>query len=182
MAELTPDTLVSLYCTAGPDGDVGPLQGLDEIDWSAVKGAYGPATEVPAYLRALMSADPDHREFASRLLHQTVWHQGDVYSATPVAVPFLYNLLKADGPYDKRFVALLLLNIRDGHPPYSTRCEGDSEWATKWRAIFVKSGVDLESEFEKERQYMAELRKRLDERAYLLEPYLRKEQSDDAAE
>lgn len=79
------------------------LDGLDRVDWSAVNDAYGSATDIPALLRAAVSHDPDHREFAYELLYQTLWHQGNVYSATAVAIPFLYNLLVADGSQDKGF-------------------------------------------------------------------------------
>jgi hypothetical protein len=178
MSDLTPDVLVRLYETAGPKGDPPPLEGLATVDWSAVNDCYGPATDVPALLRALVSDNPEHREFACLLLCSTLWHQGDVFEATPLAVPFLYNLLEAEGPYDKELVACVLSNIADGHPPISTRCEGDSKEAAMWRGIFTKDGKDLEREFEKERRFMAELRKQLDERAYLLAPYLLRDKPD----
>jgi hypothetical protein len=179
MPYLTPDHLVSLYATPGPAGDILPLQGLSNIDWSAVKDCYGPASEVPALLRALVSEEPDHREFACELLFQTIWHQGDVYEATPLAVPFLYNLLEAEGPQDKGAIAALLATIADGHPPISARCEGNSKSAEQWRAIFAKDGMNLEEEFAKERRFMADLRRVLDARSALLVPYERDPESEE---
>jgi hypothetical protein len=153
MAKLTPDLLVSLYKSAGPEGDSPPLKDLSKFDWSAVSHAHGPATDIPALLRALISGNADHREFAWQLLCETIWHQGDVYEATPLAVPFLYNLLEADGQHDKTAIAYLLANIADGQPPISSRCEGGSKEARQWRLIFTNSGKNLEFECEKERRY-----------------------------
>jgi len=97
---MTPDDLVALYRSPHSAPPLLALAGLEEVDWSAVSDAYGPATDVPALLRALVSGNLDHREFACRLLHQTIWHPGKVYSATAAAIPSLYNLLEADGPQD----------------------------------------------------------------------------------
>jgi hypothetical protein len=105
---MTPDDLVGLYESA-PDPPW--LQGLSAVDWSAVGHAHGPATDVPALLRAAVSDAPEHREFAFELLAETIWHQGAVYPATAQVVPFLYRLLEADETPDKQEVALLLTTI-----------------------------------------------------------------------
>ncbi|WP_173071000.1 PBS lyase [Phytohabitans houttuyneae] len=63
--------------------------GLDEIDWAAMKHAYGSAAEVPELLRGLVSDDPAVREAALDGMHGAVHHQGDVYACTLAAVPFL---------------------------------------------------------------------------------------------
>ena len=128
---------------------------------------------MPALLRALVSDEPDHREFACQLLFETIWHQGDVYEATPLVIPFLYNLLETDGSHDKEAIAHLLATIADGHPPKSSRCEGNSKEAEKWKSIFAGSGCDLEMEFARERQFMAELHQQLAARFDLIYPYLR---------
>jgi hypothetical protein len=116
------------------------------------------------------------------LLFVTIWHQGDVYEATPLAVPFLYNLLEYEGHYDKFAIAHLLTIIADGQPPVRARCEGDSKRAEQWRSIFTDSGMNLEEEFAKEQRFMAELRRQLDARSGLLVPYLRDTESEDDAE
>jgi hypothetical protein len=95
---MTPDDLVELYSSA-PDPPA--LAGLSDVDWSAVEHAHGPATHVPALLRAVVSDDPDHQDFAWELLFETVWHCGTVYPASAVVVPFLYRLLQADGVPDR---------------------------------------------------------------------------------
>jgi hypothetical protein len=173
MAGLTPEVLVSLYESVGPGGDALPLKDLCSIDWSAFTHAHGTASDTPALLRALMSEDPDHRDFACKLLFETIWHQGDVYEATPLAVPFLFELLEADGHHDKTAVAHLLATIAEGHSPMLARCEGDSKEAEQWRSIFSKDGRPLEVEFARERRYMDELHRQLARRFDLLYPYPR---------
>ncbi|SCF46181.1 hypothetical protein GA0070216_11982 [Micromonospora matsumotoense] len=69
------------------------LNGIDEIDWSRLSHAYGPADDVPAQLRALASADPAVRDRARHDLYGNIFHQGTRYEATAYAVPFLLELL-----------------------------------------------------------------------------------------
>lgn len=61
----------------------------DDVDWSALRHAYGPATDLPDLIRAAGSVDADARNRAIYELWGTVWHQGTVYQATPAAVPYL---------------------------------------------------------------------------------------------
>src|SRR5215469_14243440 len=143
------------------------LAGLDEVDWSAVSDAYGPATDIPALFRALVSGNPDHREFACELLHQTIWHQGNVYSATAAAIPFLYNLLEADGPHDKEAIAGLLGLIADGQPPF-LYCETDLKAEAEWRAILDKAGRSLDAEIAEGHVVAEEIRRQLARRPDLL--------------
>src|SRR5262249_19006896 len=109
---MTSNELRELYESA-PDPPW--LQGLSAVDWSAVEHAHGPATDVPALLRAAVSDDPGHRDFAWELLFETVWHQGTVYTASATVVPFLFRLLEADGVPDQSVAAQLLASIADGH-------------------------------------------------------------------
>ena len=66
--------------------------GLDDIDWSALEHAYGPAADVPAMLRALVSAEQEERDEGLDGLWGAVHHQGDVYDSTIAAVPFVIRL------------------------------------------------------------------------------------------
>src|SRR5262245_23051691 len=112
------DDLIAKYRAPHSVTPMPALGGLDVVNWSDLKDAYGPATDVPALLRAFVSVDPGDREFAAQLLFQTIWHQGNVYSATVAAVPFLYNLLEDVGPHDREAVAGLIAAIADGLPPF----------------------------------------------------------------
>lgn len=77
---------------------MGVFTGLDDIDWSALQHAYGPADEVPGLLRGLASDRPEVREQALDGLYGAVLHQGSVYDSTVAAVPFLLRLASADLP------------------------------------------------------------------------------------
>lgn len=157
------DELIALYRSANSISPMAALDGLDRLDWSAVTDAYGPATDIPSLLRAAVSKNPDHREFAYELLYQTIWHQGNVYSATVIAIPFLYKLLEADGPHDKLAIAGLLAMIADGQPPF-LHCETDTNAAAEWRAILGKSGRSLDAEITEGREVAAAIRRQLESR------------------
>ncbi len=68
------------------------LERLDEIDWSALSHAYGPADDVPGMLRALGSRNPDERAEAMHEAFGNIFHQGTRYPATAKAIPFLIEL------------------------------------------------------------------------------------------
>jgi hypothetical protein len=91
------------------------LEGVDEIDWSSLDHAYGAAEDVPALLRDLVSGDSAVRKNASYELAGNIYHQGTVYSATCVALPFLIELLATPGVPDKSDIATHILKIAEGH-------------------------------------------------------------------
>ena len=72
--------------------DPAALAGLDDVDWASFEHAYGPADDVPAVLRALVSGDDEQAEAALDELHSNIWHQGSIYPATIPAVPFLAEI------------------------------------------------------------------------------------------
>jgi len=72
------------------------LKGLDEVDWSSVKHAYGPATDVPDLLRALTSDNQAVRNNAHHTLNSNITHQGTIYEASIEVIPFLAKLLIAE--------------------------------------------------------------------------------------
>ncbi|WP_157559011.1 hypothetical protein [Nocardioides sp. Soil774] len=101
---------------------------LDEIDWSAVQGAYGPATSVPTLLHQLASSSPGERSEAIDELWGCLCHQGTVYQASALAVPFLFDAAKAPGlPRTERNLLLaLVVHIGLGE---DTTWEGYTPWA-----------------------------------------------------
>jgi hypothetical protein len=114
------------------------LRGLDEIDWADLEHAHGRATDVPVLLRAAACDDPDARDLAFELLAESIWHMGNVYSATTPAVPFLYRLLEADETPDKQQVAVLLASIAGSQlatHPDDPRAVADEDWAATRRAV-----------------------------------------------
>jgi HEAT repeats len=82
------------------------LAGLDEIDWAALSHAYGPATDVPEWVRSLRSPDPEVREWARE--YWNIVHQGTRYAATAPAVPFLVELALADDTWARHWLVELL--------------------------------------------------------------------------
>ncbi|MEU5876865.1 HEAT repeat domain-containing protein [Spirillospora sp. NPDC047279] len=84
---------------------------LDEVDWASMNHAYGPATDVPALLRGLASADPAQREIALDGMYGAVHHQGDVYNSTLAAIPFLLELVADPGVPERGAILSLLASI-----------------------------------------------------------------------
>jgi hypothetical protein len=165
---MTPDELIELYESA-PDPPW--LPGLGAVDWSAVEHAHGPATDVPALLRAAVSDDPDHRDFAWILLAETVWHQGTVYPASATAVPFLYRLLEADGVPDQWEAAQLLACIADGRLYLAVHATTPESVAIHER-ISAETGSTLAADLARELEDVAAARRAVGARLDLLIPYL----------
>ncbi len=90
------------------------LDGLENIDWTSLAHAYGPAVDVPKMIRAMASDDPSVRNGAFFAAYGNIWHQGTVYSATAAAVPFLLELAAAPKLADRNRVLELLFHIAHG--------------------------------------------------------------------
>jgi hypothetical protein len=147
------------------------LEHLDTVDWESLSHAYGATTDVPTYLRALLSPDSAQRERAHRHLSGCICHQGTVYPATAAAVPFLYELLAAPDTPDKSSVACLLSYIADGRGYLEVHAVG--EWAeTTWRKILAEQGKSLEDELEREAAEIRSVRQAVSQRLVFLLPYL----------
>jgi tetratricopeptide (TPR) repeat protein len=104
------------------------LAGLDEVPWRTLQHAYGPATDVPGQLRALLSPDEHVRERAMHRLYGNIWHQGSVYEATAYAVPFLIKLLAYARTPDKPAILHLIADLAedDGTRTYGEDSEAKS--------------------------------------------------------
>jgi hypothetical protein len=135
---LTPAGLVAFYKDPHPVWDTLYLSGIDTVDWAALSHAHGPALDIPPLLRAMLSDDEDHREFACDLLHETVWHQGTIYQASSHIVPFLIQMLRVPELPAKMEVLALLGSIASGGPGITA----DSDWA---RDSYAKRGHDFEA-------------------------------------
>ena len=88
-----------------------PLGNIDLVPWGRIRHCYGPATDVPALLRALQSSDAKEREQAWWELYGNLWHQQTIYEATPYAVPFLIHLLSDKGTPERTKVAFYLATL-----------------------------------------------------------------------
>ena len=85
------------------------LQGIEQVDWSRRRHAFGPADDLPRLLRDVAGGGPPADRAVSELFG-TIWHQGTVYDATSVAVPFLGELAASDDVDGEiRFLLLALI-------------------------------------------------------------------------
>lgn len=87
------------------------ISGLDDVDWSELRHAYGSAEEVPGLLRGISSPDADVREKALSSFYSAVHHQGDVTPTTTATVPFLLEMARTPDLPDRAAVVALLVSI-----------------------------------------------------------------------
>ncbi|MEU2674719.1 hypothetical protein ABZ622_38970 [Streptomyces sp. NPDC007164] len=97
-----------------------PLADLDRVPWAELRHAYGPATDVPAQLRDLIAPDQDTRDQAWFRTESSLYHQGNIYEATPHAVPFLLHLLAGEATPGRKKLLWYLSALVTG--------EDDSQW------------------------------------------------------
>jgi hypothetical protein len=133
------------------------LENLDGFNWSKITHAYGPATDVPAQLRALAFGDEQERKQALHALHGNIWHQHTIYEATAFAVPFLVELVQ-NTPDQEEILSLIALIatgrsylgvhqnlLRDWTAADQEQLQREMQWvkATK-SAVAVHAGFFLE--------------------------------------
>jgi hypothetical protein len=71
------------------------LETLNDVRWHRLRHARGPAIDTPTHLLNLLSSDAETRADACCRLEDTINHQGNIYSATVAAVPFLIEIAGA---------------------------------------------------------------------------------------
>src|SRR5260221_11060504 len=74
---------------------------LNTIDWPHVESCYGTSEEIAAAIRGLVSAEASVRGRARETLWMSLEHQGSVYEASALAVPFLLAILADPQTQDK---------------------------------------------------------------------------------
>jgi tetratricopeptide (TPR) repeat protein len=106
------------------------LEGLDAIDWTSSKTAYGPATDVPHMLRALDAASADVRAEAFHDAYGNIFHQGTRYPATALAVPFVIELAAQPTPKDLPELLSLISHLVAGYfgPTHGPRNATGAIW------------------------------------------------------
>lgn len=87
------------------------LEALNAIDWSHVSGCYGWSEEIPSAIRGLVSEDPTERGTALGTLWMSLEHQGSVYEASALAVPFLLAILADPQTQGKRQLIHFLAHL-----------------------------------------------------------------------
>jgi tetratricopeptide (TPR) repeat protein len=91
------------------------LETLDHVNWASLRHAYGSAVDTPRWLHGLASDQAEVRENARKEVWASVLHQGSIYPATPHVVPFLLELLRAEGVADKVELLYLLHGCATGY-------------------------------------------------------------------
>lgn len=97
-----------------------PLTAINDVDWTGLTHAYGPAGDVPDMLRGLASGEPEQVEQAWDEVVSSLFHQGTVYPATVPAVRFLVALARAGSSRRAAIVALVGMIADPAH------ADGDS--------------------------------------------------------
>jgi HEAT repeat protein len=147
------------------------LDRLDEIDWASLRDAYGPATEFPRRLRAALSPDAKERHAAFHELHGTIVHQGTVYEASAVTVPFIIEALRSSPSYGAADLAFLLACIAEGRGYLEVHVRRESD-RLRWEPLLAKEGRTLAGELEREHRLVGAVREAVAPGLDLLLPYL----------
>ena len=63
------------------------------VDWKKLKGVTGPATRMPAYIKALVAEAAADREAAYRALNESLYTAGVVSEAAASAMPLLFDVV-----------------------------------------------------------------------------------------
>ena len=85
-------------------GPFDPYGSLDETDWSLVSCAVGPATDLPGYLRQLLSEDRGARDEAAEEVGCRIMSDGEVVEATAHVVPFLAYAALSAGDHRAEYI------------------------------------------------------------------------------
>jgi hypothetical protein len=147
------------------------LAKLYEVDWSSLKHAHGEASDFPILINAALSDDENDREFALKLLHETIWHQGSIYQATAFAVPFIAELIKSPDITNHADFANLLASIAQGYGNFEDGFRDEKD-ELKWREIFAHEGIDLNDLVSENRKWAQATRNEVRNYLSLLYPYL----------
>lgn len=151
------------------------LNDIDAVPWRTLRHAFGDAADVPRLIRALADADREARQSALKELFACLLHQGTVYEATALAVPFLFELLASSSTPERNWVAFLLASIADGKGYLSVHIGVDEQ---RWRKILAERGTTLEVEREREDRIVRMVHAEVGRAVHLLVPYLNDGQSE----
>lgn len=87
------------------------LEGIDDAAFAKASHAYGKAKDVPELLRRLLARSEATRANALFELGAAICHQGTLYSATPLAVPHLLELVASAKVKGRAGILRLLADI-----------------------------------------------------------------------
>jgi hypothetical protein len=117
---------------------------MDSIAWDTVSHAYGPAVEVPSWIRGLN--DPFLASECLNELYGSITHQGTRYSATAPCVPFLVAAAADPGVIDRVGVLFLIQFCAIGYSGdqldwrHQRDLQSDEWQQSSWRAVVAEHG------------------------------------------
>ena len=106
------------------------MERVAAVGWSELYHAYGPATDVPGQLAAVVVGDDDTRAEAWWNLWGNIHHQGTIYEATVPAVPLLLGLAGWREHPDRAQALSMLREIGAAEGVYVWRHGDDEELVT----------------------------------------------------
>lgn len=153
------------------------LTEIDTVDWNSLRHAHGPASDIPDLLKQLAQG---YDEGKHGILHETLWHQGTIYSASAAALPFLFEIAAAGQvsqpnpgvPYEPtpgEFAVSLICCIATGEGWLQYELRTTSIESAQKR--LTSQNRFLESEFEVERKCLASIKECMDSKLHILYPY-----------
>jgi hypothetical protein len=148
------------------------FESLETIDWGALNGCYQPAANMPELLRSFLSPAEEVRRWAIERIGSAAFHQGTVYSVSPVIIPFLFELLESEEVQDKEYVVGLLTALSGCCPYLETNVKSADERGQR-DAEFRKDGTTFEEELQRERELVQAVKSQIAARFDLIYPYLR---------
>jgi hypothetical protein len=166
---MTIDELLDKY--KNTKSNIPALAKLYDVNWSSLQHAHGEASDFPILINAVLSDDENDRQFALKLLHETIWHQGSIYQATAFTVPFIAELIKSPDITNHADFAGLLASIAQGHGDFEEGFSSEKDEA-EWRDIFARQGTDLDNKITENRKWAQATRNNVRKYLSLLYPYL----------
>jgi hypothetical protein len=154
------------------------FEGLNTIHWSELSHAYGTADDVPGLLRALVSEVDDERQEALFQLMGNVWHQGTVYEASSLVVPFLAKMLCSPEVPDHSIIAMLLASIADGHSYLEVHVSPSAIDRETWQQVLAAQGKVLDEQAELEQKWVNAVRDAVDPYLCLLYEFIDHEEPE----
>ena len=110
------------------------LEGLDSVPWEELEQsddiltAYDPVTDVPIFLRQLLSQDTKERSQALDRLYENALHQGSRFPITPYIIPFIIELCANPSVPDRVSLLCFWSHAITGYFSVRERpCWGDGE-------------------------------------------------------
>jgi hypothetical protein len=125
------------------------FESLDSVPWSELDASCGQSIRIPSLLKAILASDSHEYENIAAVIEGVLTGQGELYEASPYAVPFLLELLDARHPAAQYMYSVLweVGNIR-AVAPEASQFRLPS-WTVQERTLkeacreVVRSGIDI---------------------------------------